>query len=126
MCVFCFYHHFTKCEHKEELFKPLFPKVILNARKLVQKSNLQRRLDKEKKAQAARSRLYFHLECHNQNSSLQNIQDFFLRMVFNTKGKKPFNKIVSGRCGVKVPVNAMITANHRANILGDLLSIRNI
>ena len=47
-------------------------------------------------------------------------------MVPSPCGKKPSNEIISGNFGAKVPVDAMITANHRAKNLGDLFSIRNI
>ena len=47
--------------------------------------------------------MYFHLECHDQNTPLQKIQDSFSRMVLNPAGKA-FNKIVSV-CGAKVPVD---------------------
>ena len=46
-------------------------------------------------------------------------------MVLEPAGKKPFNEIIGTR-GAKVPVDAMIIANHRAKNLGDLFSIRNI
>ena len=46
-------------------------------------------------------------------------------MVLNLAGKKAFNKIASVR-GAKVPVDAMMIANHRAKNLGDIFSIRNI
>ena len=49
----------------------------------------------------------------------------FLEQFLTQLGKKPFNEIVSV-CGAKVPVDAMIIANHRAKNLGDLFSIRNI
>ena len=100
-------------------------KAIANARKFMLRSDLQRKLDKEKKEEAARRRLYFHLEYHDQNPPLQKNQDSFSRMVLEPAGKKPFNEIVSIR-GAKVPVDAMIIANHRAKNLGDLFSIRNI
>ena len=123
--VLCLYHNFTKRGHKEESLKPLFLKAIANARKFMLKSDLQRKLDKEKKAEAATRRLYFHLEYHDQNPPLQKNQDSFSRAVLNPAGKKPFNEIVSVR-GAKVPVDAMIIANHRAKNFGDLFSIRNI
>ena len=99
--VLCLYHNFTKRGHKEEVLKPLFLKAIANVRKFMLKSDLQCKLDKEKKAETARRRLYFHLEYHDQNPTLQKIQYSFSRMVLN---QKPFNKIVIVR-GAKVACN---------------------
>ena len=56
--VLCFYHNFTKCRHKEEILKPLFLKAATNARNFVMKSDLQHKLHKERKVEAARRRLY--------------------------------------------------------------------
>ena len=80
--VLCLYHNFTKCGHKEETLKPLFLKAIANARNFMPKSDLQRKLDKEKN-EAARRRLYFHLKYHDQNPPLRKIQDSFSRTVLN-------------------------------------------
>ena len=59
--VVCFYHNFTKRGHKEDILTPLFLKAVANARRFMMKSGLQRKLDKEKKVEATRRRLYFHL-----------------------------------------------------------------
>ena len=90
--VLCIYHNSTKCGHKEENLKPHFLKAIANTRNFMMKSDLQCKLDKEKKSEAARRRLYFHLEYHDQNPSLRKIEDSFSRMVLNPAGKNPFNK----------------------------------
>ena len=45
----CFYHKFTKHEHKEEILKPLFLKAIADVRKFRMKSDLQRKLGNKKK-----------------------------------------------------------------------------
>ena len=47
--ILCFCRNFTKCGHKKELLKPLFLTAITNARKFMMKSDLQRKLNKEKK-----------------------------------------------------------------------------
>ena len=86
--VLCFYHNFTK----REILKSLFLKAITNARKFMTKSDLQSQLEKEKRVEATRMRLYFQ------------------GLVLKPCRKKPFNEIVSGNCGAKVPVDAMIIA----------------
>ena len=60
----------------------------------------------------------------DQNPPLRKIQDSFSRIILNS-AEKPFNQIVSVH-GDKVPVDAMMIANHRAKNLGDLFFIRNI
>ena len=41
-------------------------------------------------------------------------------------GKTPLNKIESGHNSAKIPIDAMIIANHRAPNLGDMFSYRDI
>ena len=106
------------------MVKPLFLKTIANARKFMMKSDLQRKLDKERNVEAARRRLYHILFGVSQSKPFFALCERFKthfsfpKMVLNSVGKKSFNEIVSVR-GAKEPVDAMIIANHRAKNLAD-------
>ena len=78
------------------------------------------------KAEAARRRLYLHIEYHDQNPSAHQIQQLFSELVLRPFGKTPLNEMESGHDGAKIPIDAMIIANHRAPNLGDILSYRDI
>ena len=84
------------------------------------KSDLQRKLDKEKKKRQQEGGFTFIWNIMTKILPCEKFKTPFLERFLKT-----FNEIVSGR-GAKVPVDAMIIANHRAKNLGDLFSIRNM
>ena len=72
---------------RRKILKPLFLKAIANAIKFMLKSVLQCKLDKEKKDEAVRRRLYFHLEYHDQNPLLRKFKTPFLERFLTQLGK---------------------------------------
>ena len=106
--------------------KPLFLKTIENAKTSIAKSDGQHEADKEVKAEAARRRLYLHIEYHDQNPLAHQIQQLFSKLVLWPCTKIPLNEMESGHDGATIPLDALIIANHRALILGDRFSYRDI
>ena len=92
----------------------------------IAKSDGQHRADKEVKAEVARRSLYLHIEYHNQNPSAHQIQQLFSELVLWPFGKTPLNEMESGHDGAKIPIDAMIIANHRVPNLEDMFSYRDI
>ena len=80
---------------------------------------------KEDKKEAARRRLYLHVEYHPQNPPAQVIQQLFNETVLHPPGKEALNEM-EGSFGHNIPIDAMIIANHRAPNLGDTFSYRDI
>jgi hypothetical protein len=121
-----FIRRFKLRGHRLDSLKPLFLKAIENAKAFVAKSDTQRAADKEVKAEAARRRLYLHIEYHDQNPSAHQMQQLFSELVLRPFGKTPLNEMESGHDGAMIPIDAMIIANHRAPNLGDMFSYRDI
>ena len=105
---------------------PLFLKAIENTKAFTTKSDGQHNADKEVKAEAVRRRLYLHIQYHEQNSSVHQIQQLFSELVLWPFGKTPLNEMESRYDGATIPIDAMVIANHRAPNLGDMLSYRDI
>ena len=120
-----FLDRFLRRGHTREVLVPLFLKAISNARKFMATSDKERKDLKEAKHKAATRRLYLHLEFHPQNPSPKDIQQLFSDVVLKPPGKEPLNEIVGG-FGYKIPIDAMIIANHRSPNLGDKFSYRDI
>ena len=121
-----FIRRFKLRGHHLDSLKPLFLKAIENAKAFIAKSDGQHKPDTEVKAEAARRRLYLHIEYHDQNPSAHQIQQLFSKLVLRPFGKKPLSEMESRHDGAKIPIDAMIIANHRAPNLGDTFSYRDI
>ena len=121
-----FIRRFKLRGHHLDSLKPLFFKAIENAKSFIAKSDGQNRADKEVKAEAARRRLYLHSEYHTQNPIAHQIRQLFSKLVLRPFGKKRLNEMESGHDGAKIPIDAVIIANHRAPNLGDMFSYRDI
>ena len=120
-----FYRRFTRRGHTHTILKPLFNKAIANARKYMETSQAQRDKRKQEQLEAARRRLYLHIEFHPQNPPPHVIQQLFTETVLRPPGETPLNQI-RGSFGYNLPIDAMIIANHRAPNLGDTFSYRDI
>ena len=120
-----FYHRFTRRGHSHATLKPLFHKAIANARKYMATSLAERNKMKEDKKEAARRRLYLHVEYHPQNPPANSIQQQFNETVLQPPGKEALNEM-KGSFGHKISIDAMIIANHQAPNLGDTFSYRDI
>ena len=92
--------------------KPLFLKAIANARNFMLKSVRQRKLDKEKKLRQQEGGYIFIWNTMIKTLPCKRFKIPFLEWFSTPLEKQPFNEIVSVR-GAKVPVDAMIIANHR-------------
>ena len=120
-----FMSRFQRRGHTREVLVPIFLKAISNARKFIATTEKERNDLKEAKHKAAKRRLYLHLEYHPQNPQSKTIQQLFRDTVLQPPGKEPINEIV-GSMGYKIPIDAMIIANHTAPNLGDKFSYRDI
>ena len=80
---------------------------------------------KAEKSRVASERLFLHIKYHPQNPTLTQIQQLFHETVLCPPGEEPIYEIENG-CGHKIPIKAMIIANHRAPNLGDKFSYRDI
>ena len=76
-----FIRQFKLRGHHLDSLKPLFLKAIENAKAFIAKSDGQHKADKEVKAEAARRRLYLHIEYHDQNPSPHQIEQLFSELV---------------------------------------------
>jgi hypothetical protein len=121
-----FFRRFRLRGHQSESLKPLFLKAIKNAKTFIAKSDEQHEASKKEKAEAAKRRLYLHIEYHDQNPSPHQIQQLFSELVLHPQGKTPLNNMDSGHGGATIPIDTMIIANHRAPNVGDMFSYRDI
>ena len=82
---------------------------------------------KEQKLRDSHRRLYLHVEHHPQNPTSTQIQQLFSDTVLTPSGAKPLNKMDAG-CGgdIKIPIDAMVIAYHRAPNFGDHFSYRDV
>ena len=120
-----FFHRFLRRGHNRDTLEPLFLKAIENARKFLATSQGRRDAMKAEKNRAASERLYLHIKYHPQNPSSAKIQRLFHETILCPPGKEPIYEIENW-CGHKIPIKAMIIANHRAPNLGDKFSYRDI
>ena len=120
-----FYRRFRSRGHPEEELKPIFLKAISNARRYIAKSKVQREAEASRKREASLRRLYLHLEFHPEHPKGPQIQQLFRETIFCPPGETKLKELeVFG--DATVPIDAMVTANHRAFNLGDMLSYRDI
>ena len=76
------------------------------------------------KAEASRRRVYLYIEYTDQNPSAHQIQPLFYESVLQPFSKTPLNEMENGHDRAKIPIDAIIIANHRAPTLGDMFSHR--
>ena len=81
--------------------------------------------EKRRSNEAAKRRLYLHVEYHPNNPSAHVIQQAFHEEFLNPLGEKHINEMDNG-FGAEIPIDSLIIANHRAKNLGDLFSYRDI
>ena len=120
-----FFQRFLDRGYHHDMLKPLFQNAIMNARTFMAKTKEHRAADKRSKAEAARRRLYLHVEHHPENPSAHQIQQAFYDEFLHPPGEEHINTMDNGS-GWDIPIDSMIIANHRAKNLGDLFSYRDI
>ena len=82
-----FIRRFKLRGHHVDSLKLFFLKAIENAKAFIAKSDGQHKADKEVKAEAARRRLYLHIEYHDQNPRAHQIQQLFSKLMLRPFGK---------------------------------------
>ena len=119
-----FFNRMIQRGHKASGIILMFKEALYKAEKFLRTNNNDKKRLKENKLEAARRKVYLHLDYHPQSPPAHKIQCLFEHHALIPPGKLPLNKLGPGESDI--PIDAMTIAYHCTLNMENLFSYRKL